>query len=85
MTRRTLQGLASAGSAVALLALPMPAAATPPVGECPGSYYGASVHDAPEPFLADALKIDRNEDSVVCFKPMPGGFTNVIDNVAKPL
>ncbi len=43
------------------------------------------MHDAPGSFLDAALKIDRNEDVVVCFKPMPGGFTNVIDNVAKPL
>ena len=85
MTRRTLQGLVGAGGAVVLLALPMPASAKPPEGECPGSFYEKSVHDTPVHFLAAALDIDRNDDLAVCFKPMANGAaTNVIDNIAKP-
>lgn len=83
MTRPATRFLASVGVAVGILAIPGTAAATPPVGECPTSFYEASVFATPESFLEYALKIDANNDLKVCFKPMANGAaTNVIDNIA---
>ena len=83
MSRRTLQGLVSVTGAIALLALPGAAAAKPPVGECPESFTEKSAFDTPPSFWDYALKIDANDDLVVCFKPMANGeATNVIDNIA---
>ncbi len=82
MSRRILQSLAGVGGAVALLALPNVAAAQPPVGECPASFTTHSVDETPPHFWDAALKIDANDDNLVCFKPMGHtGSTNVIDNI----
>ncbi len=85
MTRPTRTLLAGVGAAVAIVALPGAAGAKPPVGECPASWRAASVHDVPASFLEAALKIDANDDSRVCFKPMASDTrTNVIDNASHP-
>ena len=85
MTRRTSSLLAGLGATIALLALPGAAGATPPMGECPSSWRAASVYDVPASFLGAALKIDANDDLVVCFKPMANATrTNVIDNISHP-
>ena len=77
--------LAGVGAAMALLALPGAAGATPPVGECPSSWRAASVFDVPASFVEAALKIDANDDLTVCFKPMANATrTNVIDNISHP-
>ena len=83
--RPTSSLLVGAGTAVAILALPGAATAQPPVGECPSSFHAASVHRTPASFLSYALKIDANDDLVVCFKPMANETrTNVVDNVSHP-
>jgi hypothetical protein len=85
MTRPTTSFLAGVGTTIALLALPGAAVAAPPAGECPSSWRAASVHDVPASFFEAALKIDANDDLVVCFKPMANATrTNVIDNISHP-
>jgi len=85
MTRPASSVLVGLGATIVALALPGVAGATPPVGECPSSWRAASVHDVPASFLEAALKIDANDDLVVCFKPMANATrTNVIDNISHP-
>ena len=85
MSFRAIAPLVSAAVLITTLGLPGAAAATPPVGECPSSFTPHTVFDTPEHFLEAALGIDKNDDLVVCFKPMANETrTNVVDNVSHP-
>jgi hypothetical protein len=84
--------LGPAVSAAALAAgLAGAATAAPPVGVCPKSF-----PEQPSPqqvferwgpdFLAAFPRVDKNQDQIVCFKPLhpASGPGNFIDNTAAP-
>lgn len=86
MSRRALSSLFGVGAAVAVLAAPGGAVAKAPVGDCPSSFQAASLFDTPAGFWTAAMQIDKNDDLVVCLKPMANDTrTNVIDNIAHPV
>lgn len=87
--------LASIIVSLPLAAAPSPAAAAPPIGDCPPAFDGPSTFaqillDFPPPpeipiedILATFDFIDKNNDESLCVLDVPGPGINLVDNNAK--
>ncbi len=87
--------LASIIISLPLAAAPSPAAAAPPIGDCPPPFDGPSTFaqillDFPPPpeipiedILATLDFYDKNNDESLCVLDVPGPGINLVDNDAK--